>query len=83
MSCNYLIPCLVGNHWLPCFMAYQTKVSPIHMDYLGIYLQCRRCGRYGFDPWIGKIPWRRKWQFAPIFLPGKFHEQRNLVVYSP
>jgi len=29
-----------------------------------------------FDPWVGKIPWRREWQPTPVFLPGKFHEQR-------
>ena len=33
--------------------------------------QCKRCRRYGFDPWIRKIPWRRKWQPTPVFLPGK------------
>jgi len=38
--------------------------------------QCRRCG---FNPWTRKIPWRRKWQPASIFLPGKSHGQRNLV----
>ena len=32
--------------------------------------QCRRCKRHGFDPWVGKIPWRRKWQPAPIALMG-------------
>ena len=37
--------------------------------------QCRRCG---FDPWTGQIPWRRKWQPTPVFLPGKSHEQRRL-----
>ena len=37
----------------------------------------------GFDPWVEKIPWRRKWQPAPVFLPGEFHGQRNLVGYSP
>ena len=42
--------------------------------------QCKRCG---FNPWVGKIPWRRKWQPTPIFLPGKSHGQRNLVGYSP
>ena len=26
-----------------------------------------------FDPWVGKIPWRRKWQSTPVFLPGEFH----------
>ena len=25
------------------------------------------------DPWVGKIPWRRKWQLTPVFLPGKSH----------
>ena len=32
-----------------------------------------------FDPWAGKIPWRRKWQPTPVFLPGKFHGQRWLA----
>ena len=44
-----------------------------------ICLQCRRCGFY---PWIRKIPWRRKWQPIPLFLPGKFYGQRSLVGYS-
>jgi len=35
------------------------------------------------DPWVGKIPWRREWLPAPVFLPGEFHEQRSLVDYSP
>ena len=34
-------------------------------------------------PWIGKIPWRRRWQSAPVFLPGKSHGQRSLAGYSP
>ena len=45
--------------------------------------QCRRCKRRGFDPWVGKIPWRRAWQPTPVFLPGKSHGQRSLVGYSP
>ena len=36
-----------------------------------------------FDPWVGKIPWRRVWQPTPVFFPGKFHGQRGLVGYSP
>ena len=36
-----------------------------------------------FDPWVGKISWRRKWQHTPVFLPWKSHGQRNLVGYSP
>jgi len=37
--------------------------------------QCRRHKRHGFDSWVGKIPWRRKWQPAPVFLPGESHGQ--------
>ena len=44
---------------------------------------CLQCGRPGFDPWVGKIPWRRIWQPTPAFLPGKSHRQRSLVDYSP
>ena len=40
--------------------------------------QWRRHKRQGFDPWVGKIPWRRKWQLAPVFLLGKSHGQRSL-----
>ena len=36
-----------------------------------------------FDPWVGKIPWRRKWQPTLVFLPGESHGQRSLVGYSP
>ena len=39
--------------------------------------------RHEFDLWIWKIPWRRKWQPTPAFLPGKFHGQRSLAGYSP
>ena len=44
--------------------------------------QCRGCKRWGFDTQIQKIPWSRKRQFTPVFLPGKSHRQRNLVGYS-
>ena len=37
----------------------------------------------GFDPWVGKIPWRRKWQSTPVLLPGKSHGWRSLVGSSP
>ena len=44
-----------------------------------IHLQCTRHKRPGFDPWVGKIPWRRTWLLTPVFLPGKFHGQRSLA----
>ena len=40
-------------------------------------------GDSGLIPGSGRFPWSRKWQPAPIFLPGKFHGQRSLVGYSP
>ena len=42
-----------------------------------------QCRRHRFDPWVEEIPWRRKWQHTPVFLPGKYHGQRSLVGYSP
>ena len=35
------------------------------------------------NPWVKKIPWRRKWQPIPVFLPGESHGQRSLMGYSP
>ena len=39
--------------------------------------------RHGFDPWVGKIPGRRKWEPALVFLPGESQGQRSLAGYSP
>ena len=47
------------------------------------YRICLQCRRPGFDPWVRKIPWRRKWLPTPVFLPGEFHGQRSLEGYSP
>ena len=44
---------------------------------------CLQCGRLRFDSWVGKIPWRRKWQPTPVFLPRESHGQRSLAGYSP
>ena len=41
-----------------------------------------QCRRPGFNPWVRKITWRRKWQPAPVFLPGESYGQRSLVGYS-
>ena len=39
--------------------------------------------RHRFNPWVGKISWRRNWQPTLVFLPGEFHGQRSLASYSP
>ena len=51
-----------------------VKNSPANAD--------SRQKRHVFDPWVGKIPWRRTWQPTPVFLPGESHEQGSLVGYS-
>ena len=43
---------------------------------------CLQYRRRGFDPWVRKIPWKRKWQPTPVFLPGESHRQRNLAGYT-
>ena len=55
---------------------YLLGASPV----IQIHLQCRK---HGFNPWVGKMPWRRKLQRTPVFLPGKSHRQRSLAGYSP
>ena len=41
------------------------------------------CRRGGFNPWVRKIPWRRKWQPTPVFFPGQPRGQRSQVGCSP
>ena len=53
-----------------------SQVAPVVKN-LPAMQECR------FSPWVGKIPWRRKWQRTPAFLPGESHGQRSLAGYSP
>ena len=53
---------------------------PWWLRWYTVFLQC---GGPGFDPWVGKILWRRKWQSTPVLLPGKSHGRRSMVDYSP
>ena len=57
------------------------SISHIHVKYA--YTYYIQCGRPGFDPWVGKFPWRRKWQPTPVFLLGKSHGPTSPVGYSP
>ena len=61
--------CYQSYRWLPWWL---RRLS-----------DCLQCGRPGFNPWVRKIPWRKKWQSTPVLLPGKSHGQRSLVGYSP
>ena len=45
--------------------------------------QCKSVKRRGFDPWVGKIPWRKAWQHNPVFLPEESHGQRRQAGHGP
>ena len=69
--------CEQGKHKAHCWSLprwLDGKESTCH------YRRCKRCG---FHPWVGKIPWRRKWQPTPVFLPGESHGQSGWADYSP
>jgi len=66
---------MISNHCpsLGLLMVQQSRIR----------LLCRRHRRFGFNPWVGKIPWRRAWQPTPVFLPGETQVKRSLASYSP
>ena len=76
---------LAPNRWrVGCFIGIPSSVGfPGGASGKEPSCNCRRHKRLRFDPWVGKIPWRRKWQPSPVFLPGKSHRQKSLVGYSP
>ena len=61
---------------------YSTEYFPRCRSGKESICPCRRCKRLGFDPWVGKISWGRKWQPTPVFLPGKSHGHRSRASYS-
>ena len=67
----------VRHNWATSLLLF------IFMHWLRWLSVCLQCGRPGFSPSVGKIPWRRKWQSTLVLLPGKSHGQRSLVGYSP
>ena len=70
-------------HKFSPYTPVENWTSEAAVDEVEFTCQCQRCKRHSFGPWVRKIPWRRKWQPSPVFLPGKFHGQRSLVDYSP
>ena len=68
----------IGSWALGCSMHFLADASGKEPT-----CQCRRCERHGFNLWIRKFPWRRKWQHTPVFLPGESHGWRSLVGYCP
>ena len=84
-----LWPLLSFPNLLAYWMQHFTYINPcINIIGLPNWLSGKestcQCRRHGFDSWVRKIPWRRKWQpRIPVFLPGKAHGQKSLAGYSP
>ena len=78
-----LFPLLfTGDSYSYLLIRYLTLDFPSGAVIEKIACQCRNPRRQEFSPWIGKIPWRRKWQPTPVFLPGESHGQRSLAGYG-
>ena len=96
--CQLSVTPLTVAHQAPLFMAFPRQeywsglpfpslgdvpdpgIKPMSPESLALAGGLRR---HGFDPWIGKFPFRKEWQPTPVFLPGEFQEQRSLAGYSP
>ena len=63
--------------------ALSHKAFPVGTSGKEYACQYRRQKKFGFDPWVGKIPWGRAWLPTQVFLPGESHGQRSLAGYSP
>ena len=71
-----LIPCFLDCSHGSTLRFWASQLA----QWWRILLQCKKLG---FSLWVGKIPWRKKWQPTPVFLPVKSHGQRSLEGYSP
>ena len=69
--------CLMPEVWEAHKFRLNLTLWKIPCTYFSVYHLAT------IPPWAGKIPWSRKWQLTPEFLPGKFHGQRSLAGYSP
>ena len=83
MLCRFVIASLPRSKHLSGFNVVLSKGFPRWCRGKESACQCRMHKRLGFHPSVRRILWRRKWQLTPVFLPGKFYGQRNLVSYSP
>ena len=69
-----------GSPWAPfCQGIYISQASLVAQW----YRICPPSRRSGYDHWVRKIPWKRKWQPTPVFLSGESHGQRSLADCSP
>ena len=64
------------------YMTTGKTIVVTRQTFVGKVTLAKQCRRPGFNPWVWRISWRRKWQPTPVFLSGEFHGQRSLVGYS-
>ena len=64
------------------WLSHRTELNPRWCSGKESACQCRRHNRGRFNSWVRKIPWSRKWQPTPVYLPEKFHGQKSLSGYS-
>ena len=76
------LPSLAAQRSTEFFLSQYLRGSQMAWPGKESACQCRRHRKLGFNSWVRKIPWRRKWQPIPVFLPEKSHRQRSLVGYS-
>ena len=89
-SCGVISNCSIEQPWKAVSKFYKNKYSVIWISGFPWWLshrepacQCRRHRRHGFNPWVRKISWRRKWHSTPVSMPENSHEQRSLAGYCP
>ena len=76
-------------YWWKPQESYVLEIGLPHPRWLSGKESTCQCRRHRFSPWakfnlwVRNIPWRRKWQFTPVFLPGKYHGQRRLTGCTP
>ena len=83
-SVSYLFFFFFGpkNNFLVNLFIWQIAVNRGLPWWLSGKESACQCRRHRFDLWVRKIPWRGTWQTTPVFLPGKSHGRRNLVVHG-
>ena len=65
------------------FRGTKCSPTPFGASQVTLVIKNPKSKRCGFNPWVGRIPWRRARQPIPVFLPGESHGQRILAGYSP
>ena len=84
MSKGRLIPFLARSQELSIYLKVASRMATqVSLVVKNLPASAGHLKKLRFDPWVGKIPWRRAWQPTPVFLTGESLGQRSLVGYRP